>query len=156
MNYKRMFMIILLFPVVGYGHDNISDKDKRIEELEHIKFKTEAKVVALTARVMKEQKKFAEYTKGFVNGYWKPQGEIDTLDIFKNFMKDLAYAFDKGEDIDPIINKAPLVFPEDTDSHFTSLAWIIQMLFVERLSDQCKQEVFKLAMVNKEIATLKS
>lgn len=157
MNYRKM-VVVVLFPIVMCAHECISERDLRIKELEVMKYKTEDEVLNLGARLVEEQKKECAYIQNILQ-LWDPihASAAEGIASFQNFVSEMYCVFDKGEDITPLINKAPFrkVPDSEREMHIACLLLVIQRSCTQRIISQCEESAEKLRILNKELTILK-
>lgn len=154
MQYK-IILAILLFPVVSYGNQPKAKDCAFTQDLKREKFYSERQVVNLGAKIIEEQDKLMAYRERvftlLCDGRDNRNKEIMSRERFNSFVLQLCEVFAQGEDIKPLVEKAPFYRNTIFPMHLLLKHLVKQELLVKSLLDQYDQDVEDLRLLNKNL-----
>lgn len=156
MQYKIMLAILLL-PIANYGIEaKVGSVVSSVEKLECEKYIKERCAVQLGAKIIEEQDKLTVYRERvftlLCDGRDNRNKEIMSRERFNSFVLQLCSVFAQGEDINPLVEKAPFYRANtEVPMHLILKGLVVQQLFVKSLLDQYDQDVEDLRLLNKNL-----
>jgi hypothetical protein len=156
MQYK-MILAILLLPVVSFGNQaKVGSVASSIESLKREKDIMECRAAQLGAKIIEEQDKLMAYRERvftlLCDGRDNRNKEIMSRERFNSFVLQLCGVFAQGENINPLVEKAPFYRANtEVPMHLILKGLVVQQLFVKSLLDQYDQDVEDLRLLNKNL-----
>ena len=156
MNYRIIALTLLLLPVASHADstENGDSTEVRIKKLEEAQRNREEEIASLSNKIQEAHESYSVY-KYMAFDFWNPMDEEEKRVSFNKFIIKVSEMFDAAEDIDSIIEEAPLDKEEGMDLKVIILRVVLQYLFVERMIVQYKQLVQELVVINTELKKLK-
>lgn len=163
---KISILSLVLMPFLLCGNDlfvrleqSIKTKEARIKELENAKCRTLQSISQLASRIREDGKKLDYHKSEIFSELFHKTADKEnvTQEKFDTFLLHLCSAFDKGEDITPLIEKESFYRKEYAGIlHFIYTSLVVERLLINGMVNQYRDQVEELRKMNKELHTLKA
>jgi len=115
-----------------------------------IKHKKEVETAHTSLRIYKERTETNAY-KDVLLKYWEPADKDHKQESLKRFIFDLCDALHVGEDMKPILDKAPLDREGNNDVGLLVSRLVIQEIVIDRMTGQFEELMHELKSINKTL-----